>query len=411
MIYWALLLHFYQPPTQSLDVLHRVVEESYRPLLKVLGQHPHARITANFPGVLTEMLSHGGFADVVTGFQKLAQRGPVELTGSAKYHAILPLIPRQEVLRQVRLNAATNRRFFGRIYRPRGLFPPELALSPDVLDPILRSGYQWVLASGIACPPEAPWPDRTVYQATASLRKEPGQRLAVLFRDDILSNRIGFKDMDAAGFLDHLRSLEGDGDRYLITALDAETFGHHHRQWELQFLDRVVQVIGSLLERVRMATVSELVDLFPPGPSVTLRTSSWSTTPQDLAQNNLYPLWKGQGNRVHLLQWAHTEAALRLVHQAQRSAQGPQGRLFAQRSRALMDAGLHSCQYWWASRRPMWDVNMVHRGLALQQQAILNACMALTQDGTPPERRVEAELLRAASERLYQQILQELLST
>ncbi len=410
MIYWALLLHFYQPPTQSLDVLHRVVEESYRPLLKVLGQHPHAMVTANFAGVLTEMLSQGGFADVVTGFRRLAQRGQVEFTGSAKYHAILPLVPRQEVLRQTRLNAATNRRYFGRAYHPRGFFPPELALSPDVLEPILQAGHQWALASGIACPPEAPWPDRTVYKATASLKKGPGQQLAVLFRDGILSNRISFKDVDAAGFLDHLRSLDGDGDRYVITALDAETFGHHHRQWEEDFLGRVIQALGSLQERVRMATVSELVDLFPPGPEVTLRASSWSTTPQDLAQNNPYPLWKGQGNRVHLLQWAHTEAALRLVSQAQRWAQGPAGRLFAQRSRALMDAGLHSCQYWWASRRPMWDVDMVHRGLSLQQQAILNACMALHQDATPPDRRMEAELLRASSERLYQQILQELLS-
>ncbi len=410
MIYWALLLHFYQPPTQSLDVLHRVVEESYRPLLKVLGQHPHARITANLAGVLTEMLSDGGFADVVTGFRRLAQRGQVELTGSAKHHPILPLIPRQEALRQVRLNAATNRRYFGKAYHPRGFFPPELALSPEALAPILQAGYRWVLASGIACPPEAPWPDRSVYQAPAFTKKQPGQQLAVLFRDDILSNRISFKDMDATGFLDHLRSLEGDGDRYVITALDAETFGHHHRQMEEQFLGRVIQSLGPLQEHARMATVSEIVDLFPPGPAVTLRASSWSTTQEDLAQNNSYPLWKGQGNRVHQLQWAHTEAALRLVRQAQRLAQGPQGRLFAQRSRALMDAGLHSCQYWWARRRPMWDVNMVHRGLSLQQQAILNACMALTQDGTPPERRVEAELLRASSERLYQQILQELLS-
>ncbi len=152
----------------------------------------------------------------------------------------------------------------------------------------------------------------------------------------------------------------------------------------------LLKVMGSLQERVCTATVSEVVDLFPAGPEVTLRASSWSTTPHDLAESNPYPL--------------------RRVHQAQRWAQGSQGRLLAQRSRALMDAGLHCCQYWWASRRPMWDVNMVQRGFALQQQAIPNACMALTQVATPPQRRMEAELLRASSERLYPQILQELLS-
>ncbi len=42
-IYWASLLHFYQPPIQIPEVLRKVVDESYRPLIEVFKQHPHAQ--------------------------------------------------------------------------------------------------------------------------------------------------------------------------------------------------------------------------------------------------------------------------------------------------------------------------------------------------------------------------------
>jgi alpha-amylase/alpha-mannosidase (GH57 family) len=70
--YWALLLHFYQPPTQLPYVLRQIVRESYRPLIQLLADSPHARVTVNINGVLTEMLM-----DHATRGEKrvLAQRG------------------------------------------------------------------------------------------------------------------------------------------------------------------------------------------------------------------------------------------------------------------------------------------------------------------------------------------------
>src|SRR5207247_9653601 len=47
------------------------------------------------------------------------------------------------------------------------------------------------------------------------------------------------------------------------------------------------------------------------------------------------------------------------------------------RSSDLLDQSEHSCQFWWASRRPMWDVNMVHRGLMEQEEAVMNACRSV----------------------------------
>ena len=50
---------------------------------------------------------------------------------------------------------------------------------------------------------------------------------------------------------------------------------------------------------------------------------------------------------------------------------------FATIARGLLDRALHSCQFWWASRRPMWDINLVHMGLLEQWQAIVNAYRAI----------------------------------
>ena len=119
MIYWAQLLHFYQPPTQMHAVLEKICDESYRPLIDVFRQHPQAKVTVNISGVLTEMLQDHGHWDVIEGLRQLAQQGQVEFTGSGKYHPILPLIPREEVRRQITLHRRTNRYFFGQSFKPR----------------------------------------------------------------------------------------------------------------------------------------------------------------------------------------------------------------------------------------------------------------------------------------------------
>ena len=61
MTAWAQLLHFYQPPTQAHEIVQRIANESYRPLVKVLLAHPKARIAVNMNAVLTEMLERVEF--------------------------------------------------------------------------------------------------------------------------------------------------------------------------------------------------------------------------------------------------------------------------------------------------------------------------------------------------------------
>ena len=144
-------LHIYQPPTQYIRTLKKVAAESYAPLIETFERNPKAKATINICASLTEQLVNHGYFDLVRRLGRLAERGQIELTGSAAYHPLLTRLPRSEVERQVRLNEEINCRHLG-VFKPRGFFPPEMAFSREVGDAVSRLGYDWVLIEEITFP-------------------------------------------------------------------------------------------------------------------------------------------------------------------------------------------------------------------------------------------------------------------
>ena len=448
MIYWAPLLHFYQPPTQVHWVLKKVCIESYRPLVELFTDLPYAKVTININAVLTEMLSDHGFDDVVKGIRELARRGQVDFTGSGKYHPILPLIPQSEVERQISQNHKTNKSLLGKYYNPKGFFPPEMCYSKEILKPIVDSGHRWIIISGIACP--VAWPTNIIHQIDTD-----GSKIAVFFRDNILSNKISFHNIDATGFIDHLKQVQKDqkskGDIYVITAMDAETFGHHIQDWEKIFLAKVYESIemdtekrekpgkehelppvpqsgpeqakvlaaqhGSLLgeiaegKQIKVVTISDLLDIFPCGESIEPKASSWSTDNPDLDAGNPYPLWKSPNNTIHQYQWEHMDIAMALVNKTVAVAKDKSAKQYADNARTLLDAALHSDQFWWASRRPWWDPNLIYRGLIKQHEVILNAYKAISLSNCSPKVKREYYYRVAAARDISNKIIDEIFVT
>ena len=162
------------------------------------------------------------------------------------------------------------------------------------------------------------------------------------------------------------------------------------------------------LGEVRIATISELVDIFPTGQRVQPYPSSWSTTAEDLKADNPYPLWKDPANNLHRLQWEHTNIALDLVRRAHDVADNEASQRHDQIARGLMDAALFSCQYWWASQRPHWDVNMINRGVAAQEQVILNAFRAINLSSAEEETKRECYYRVVASRDIRHKIRDQL---
>ena len=217
VVYFAFLFHIYQPPVQIAPVIKQIVNESYRPITELLRDNPSAKITLNINATLTEQLDDLGYTDIIEGITTLASRGQIDFTGSGKYHPLLPLIPEPEVLRQIKLNNETNRRYFGKIYQPRGFFPPEMAISEEIFPAIKKMGFEWVICSGIANSlPEFP---------TTFISQHPTTKLNLVFRDDYISIDCAFdKINNVEAFAHRLKYKNQDHDYYVILAMDGETF-------------------------------------------------------------------------------------------------------------------------------------------------------------------------------------------
>lgn len=344
----SIFLHFYQPYYQQEDILERIVNESYRPIIRLLNRVKKGKLTVNVSGSLVRLLVEKGYGDVVNSLGDLVDRGRIELTGSAAYHAFLPLIDVEEAQRQIQLNERILQDNLGLQGRPKGFFSPELAFDYRTAEMIYEMGYQWMVAPQIAYGAQPPYPNRTFV-----LKDLPG--LKIFFRHKrssvlILSGIT--RTVDA--FREELGELFSE-DIYLLPIMDAETFGHHRPGLE-DFLEELVKS-----EDFESISVSEIAERFKDKEEVTPRESTWSNEEQDfwldrekeVVSANPFLLWKDPSNPIHLLQWEFLEWVIGLVG---RVGNGES------EAREALDVAVSSDQFWWASAKPWWSLEMIELG-------------------------------------------------
>lgn len=348
-MYWINFLHIYQPPTQKTTWVKKIADESYRKIIKGLKNNPRAKITLNINAALVELFERDGCMDIVKDFRMLAERGQVEFTDSAKYHAFLPLLPEKEIKRQIKLNNETNKKYFGKIYQPKGFFPTEMGYSRKVGEIAAKLGYQWIIL------------DELAYQGKLGLIKNDtiytlkGEKeLRVYFRDREVSFRILSAQVGMSVFSSNmLVKLLGERvkkEEYLITAMDGETFGHHRPGLE--------QLLFDLYKTKELQSIflSELPQYFKKTEEVDPLDSSWALMKKDLERNTPFSRWQSRDNQIQIWQWELTNLALKGVE-----GLDPNDPVYP-KARAALDRALHSDQYWWASAQPWWSIEMIEVG-------------------------------------------------
>jgi starch synthase len=237
---------------------------------------------------------------LIPSYSDLARQGQVELTFSPAYHPILPLLcdletarearpdielpPRrfshpEDGKRQLEIGREEFRRLTG--VSPRGLWPPELAVAEDMVGQAVKSGVDWFLADehtlGRSLPDQL-GRDGEGFVARPELLYQPwllergAGSVTALFRDNLLSNRLGFdyhrmpaRDAvnDFMSRLRRIREQQGDERDFLVVvALDGENAWDFYPREGHDFLDALYEELQKS-DEVVSTTVSDFLDAHP----------------------------------------------------------------------------------------------------------------------------------------------------
>lgn len=353
-MYWASFLHIYQPPTQTEEIVLKVTNESYRKILQILLDHPEGKFSFNINASLTEQLVKYKLNDVIENIGILAERGQIEFIGSAKYHPILPLIPDNEIERQIELNTKVNKEVFGDVYNPSGFFPPEMCVSQKCAEVIKSLGFRWLIC------------DELGYKGKIGTVKydriyevEGLDDFYVFFNNRDVSSKLTFGMYPTLEEFNKEVISKVQENSYLLTGTDGEIYGHHRYGQEM--------LLQQALEdkNLNLVTVSSLIDIFEQREKTKILDSSWSAWEYELEEGVPFPQWNYPDNELHKLQWELTYLVIDTIN-----GLNPEHTPNFQQARNLLDKGLHSCQWWWSSCRPWWNTYMIEMGAMQLQDSI-----------------------------------------
>src|SRR3989344_4061738 len=340
---WANFLHFYQPADQQPDILEAIVVQSYRPIIEGLKKNKNVQLAININGALFELLHRYGYQDLIKDIQTLVAEGRLEVTGSAKYHSLLPLLSVEEIERQIKLNTETLKHFL-KGYTPNGFFAPEMAYNEKIGGIIKKLGFKWIILDEISCGGEVGQVD---YGQIYTLENT---NLQVFFRNRRLSNLIMSAVVRSRDTLLEAMHEELKSGNYIVTAMDAETFGHHRPG-----LEKMLFEVFDTPE-FELVKISDISKFYKEKKEISPAKATWASSKEDIDNGIQFLSWNDPENMIHGWQWKFTKLVLNEVYSMNKNNER------YELVREKMDKALASDHFWWASAKPWWSLEMIEDG-------------------------------------------------
>ena len=248
-------------------------------------------------------------AGLMPRYARLAERGQVELAVTPYAHPILPLLIDFHAARDalpdaplpaaghypggeerarwhIREGLAAFERYFG--FRPAGCWPAEGAVSRVALRLLAEAGFSWtassenVLAHSLAKGGHALHACKEAWLYRPYV--EPNSGLSCFFRDDGLSDLIGFSyatwhaDDAVANLVDHLVQIaarcRGHAGHVVSIILDGENAWEYYPENAYYFLDALYRRLSDH-PQLTLTTFSDCRDGYPARPLPALVAGSW----------------------------------------------------------------------------------------------------------------------------------------
>ncbi|MEO3993913.1 MAG: alpha-amylase/4-alpha-glucanotransferase domain-containing protein [Desulfurococcaceae archaeon TW002] len=230
------VIHFHQPIGQLDEVLERLFENSYKPLMNTLLKY-RVPVALHFSGPLL-LYAEKHYPDFLEMVRKAGDSGFPEFVGGAYSEAILPLIPIEDRAEQVKKYNKLFQRLIGD-YPLRGFWLPERFWDQTIPSIISKFGYEYVFIDDqLLYMKGLKWSDSKYLWIT----EDSGKPLKIFFIDTEIRYKLPWSPVpEVIEYISKISSLEGYP--YVLWGSDAEKFGEW-KPWDVtgKWLEEFLQV-------------------------------------------------------------------------------------------------------------------------------------------------------------------------
>jgi len=262
----------------------------------------------------------------------------------------MPLISQDMQIAQMEIDSRLKKALWVIEKNCSGIFLPEMAFSGSIIGNLKKFGYRWTLIDDevfrIQYNNYVPFSEIVCFGDFSFLMRSN------YWSNQIASGRFDFRCIRQKMDSDIPQWVERETNRlkietetpawtrekniYLILAMDAETFGHHHKDLIERFLSPMLEAWGESGSGILMP-LEEILRNFPSWhPAGAVLDTTWATTEDDARKGDFYPLWNFRLNSHHKNLWQLVNIALRYMN----------------KPGASWDCMkmVSSCHFWWISR-------------------------------------------------------------
>lgn len=235
--------------------------------------------------------------ELIARYQHLLAEGRIEISSTPHYHPILPLLldfkstrdampfaplplhkryphGEQRALAHIHSAQQSHQARFGNL--PNGMWPAEGAVSKEALNMLAREGVRWaatgqgVLANSLQKATHGNIPEQSEYLYQPYCLKQDGHNIYCFFRDDHLSDKIGFEyaqlhaSVAVADFVHELEEIiqqrQGQPTPVVSVILDGENAWEYYPYNGFYFIKELYEALSAHAD-IQMTTFSDIVGL------------------------------------------------------------------------------------------------------------------------------------------------------
>ncbi|MCC6444303.1 MAG: DUF1926 domain-containing protein [Armatimonadetes bacterium] len=272
-IQFAFVLHDHQPLGNFEAVIEASYRKAYAPFLSMLERFPGVKAGLHHTGILLEWIADR-HPDYIARLKAMVAKGQVELLTGAYYEPILPSIPDQDKVGQIRKLTAWLRDAFEA--EARGMWLAERVWEPSLPRPLKEAGAAYTLLDDahfdrIAVPQE----ERFGYFLT----EEQGSPVALFPIHQPVRHAIPFEVPERT--LEILSRWADDaGDRLVVFADDGEKLGSwpqtYGSVYEEGWLERFFAMLEDNAGWIETVHLSDYLNRHPSRGVIYIPTASYS---------------------------------------------------------------------------------------------------------------------------------------